>query len=192
MLPGETKDPSSAEINFQLTEHLISSPLRPARHCADPSRLSLEYTLSQISIENELEDHVPDFVDGLPYSSLKDRECGYITASTRHTLASAKTTLQTIRIRTQSCKQHISLQKIKPTLAVCPIFFEETPLRQPHTHRKGNSNEKFRLRKSVSVRERKNSENTPSTANRFVLDSVEITKKRVLPKPLKVKTISLE
>jgi hypothetical protein len=60
----------------------------------------------------------------LPYSSLKDKECGYATASTRHTLASAvKSTFPTIRIRARSCRQHTSVKKIRAAVAVCHIEF---------------------------------------------------------------------
>jgi hypothetical protein len=195
MLRAESKDPSSGELSFELTQNAIGSPLAK-RHSKELSRLSLEYTLSQISIENELEDRVPD-LEGeglLPYLSLKDKECGYATASTRHTLASAvKSPFPTIRIRAQSCRHHASMKKIRATINVCPIEFDQNTPRQTPSNRPSNSREKFRLRKSTSVRDSKNSENLPQLSNKPIMESIEgeLRKEGMMRRAFKVKSISL-
>jgi hypothetical protein len=157
MLAEDCKYPSTSEFHLELTENWLGSPPLLGRPQAI-SRLSLEYTASQISIERELEDQVPSMTDSLPFCSLRDKECTYATVSTRHTLASAvKTSFPSLRIRTLSTRKRPSLEKISATLAVCPIEFDPRLPRILPSRQTTPSAEKFRLRKSISGHARKSS-----------------------------------
>ena len=139
---------------------------------------------------------MPDLDDEcvLPFLSLKDRECGYATASTRHTLASAvKSTFPTIRVRTRSCRQHNSMQKIRAVVAICPIEFDQNSSIRPISSKGGSSGEKSRLRKSISVRDGKNIENLPYLSNKFMTESldVQLDRERIMRQAFKVKSICL-
>lgn len=56
--------PSLEEFALELTENQLLSPSKQA-NLHPSSRRSLEYTLSRISIENELEDSVPHFLSNV-------------------------------------------------------------------------------------------------------------------------------